>query len=45
MERENQQLEKERDQLKIKLKTFQHEKTEKKEFQDLLQATSKIRKE
>lgn len=38
------QLENERDQLKIKLKTYKHEKTEKPEFQELLAATTKLRK-
>lgn len=39
------ELEKERDQLRIKIKTYVHEKTEKKEFQDLLKATNLLRKE
>jgi len=38
------QLENERDQLKIKLKTYKHEKTEKADFQELLAATTKLRK-
>lgn len=36
------QLEKERDQLKVKIKTYMHEKTEKKEFQELLKATNML---
>lgn len=39
------ELEKERDQLKVKIKTYISDKTEKKEFQDLLKATNLLRKE
>lgn len=38
------QLENEKDQLRIKLKTYQHDKTEKPEFQDLLKATTQLRR-
>ena len=44
VEQELLQLEKERDQLKVKLKTFQHKKTQTKEFKDLLESVAKLRK-
>lgn len=43
MKEEIAQLENEKEQLRIKLKTYQHDKTEKPEFQELLKATTKLR--